>query len=110
MPEIIRIRKKPVTLESLQWTGDNYAQLQEFTGGRHTVRGYLFLTVDAFSTGYFDAPDITAAVWDKHHSSWVGLRDGDHVVKGLSGEFWPIAAYELPRLYDILDSKEETGA
>lgn len=102
--EIKRYRKKPVTVSILEWAGDNLAQMQEFTGGMHGTGGYWFLPGHAFASDYFDDPDITAAVWDKLHSTWVGVKTHQRIIQGVQGEFYPIDPDVLSATYD-----EETG-
>lgn len=50
---VVRLRKKPVEVEAVRWTGDNEGELIEFTGR-------LFMAVDPEDRG--DDPDITGSV------------------------------------------------
>jgi hypothetical protein len=84
-------RKRPVVVEAVRWTGDNAAQVREFAGG-------LFKAVDP--EGRNDDPDITAEVLDKLHSTWVGVKTGQWVVRGVKGEFYPIDQEVLDETYD----------
>ena len=91
---IVRRRKRPVEVDTIQWTGSNLDDLIGFTGGD-------FLLVDAIE-GTF-APDITAKVYDNLHDTWVGVKTGQHVVRGVSGEFYPIAEGVLAETYEPCD-------
>lgn len=93
-------RKKPVTVQAVQWTGDNEDELIAFTGGN-------FFTIDPEDRG--DDPDRTAQVYDKLHSTWVGVYTGQWIVKGVKGEFYPIAEDVLAETYErVEDSPEAT--
>lgn len=84
-------RKKPVTVRGVQWTGDNAAELVEFTGGR-------FETINPLDRA--EKLDITAQVYDELHSTWVGIKTGQHVLCGVRGEFYPCDADVLAETYD----------
>lgn len=72
--------KKPVAIEAIHWTGDNTEAVRAFTAGG-------FETVDPFERG--DSPEIVAEVWDHLHATWVGVKIGQWIIKGLKGEFYP---------------------
>lgn len=93
-----RFRKKPVEVEAVQWTGDNEAELVTFAGDR-------FHVVDPEDRG--DDPDQTAAVFDTLHNTWVRVYDGQWIVKGVKGEFYPIAPEVLAETYVSVDALEE---
>lgn len=86
-----RFRKKPVEVEAVQWTGHNTADLVDFTDGR-------FLPISP--TDYTGVDRITARVYDELHSTWVGLRSGQWVIKGVQGEFYPIDETVLAETYE----------
>ena len=69
-------RKRPVTIEAIQWTGQNWEELQAFTG--YQVQRHEFT----------QAPEITN-VYDVLHDTWVTFYLGDWIVKGVGGEFYP---------------------
>lgn len=88
-----QFRKRPVVVSAIQWTGDNEAQVREFTGGN-------FEAVDPDDRANSDDPENTAAVLDSLHSSWIGLRTGDWVVRGPRGEFYAIKDDVLRETYE----------
>lgn len=88
---VVRYRKRPIEVDTIQWTGNNIDDLIDFTGGD-------FLLV-APGEGY--APDITAKVYDKLHDTWVGVKTGQHVVHGVQGEFYPIDEAVLAETYEL---------
>jgi hypothetical protein len=36
-----------------------------------------------------DDPDVIAEVFDVLHSTWVGVKNGQWVIRGVQGEFYP---------------------
>lgn len=86
-----RFRKRPVEVEAVQWTGDNEAELVAFAGD-------LFRAVDPEDRG--DDPDQTAAVMDTLHNTWVRVYDGQWIVKGVKGEFYPCAGDVFAETYE----------
>lgn len=97
---IVRRRKRPVEVDTIQWTGSNLDDLIDFTGGD-------FLLVDAIE-GTF-APDITAKVYDNLHDTWVGVKTGQHVVRGVKGELYPIDEDVLADTYETCDGALAEG-
>lgn len=88
-----RYRQLPVEVEAIEWTGDNEAELIAFTGNR-------FQALDPEDRT--DDPDATGAVFDVLHSTWVLVYPGQHVVRGVRGEFYPIAQDVLAETYEVV--------
>jgi hypothetical protein len=97
---ITRYRKRPVEVDTIQWTGDNEAEVQAFTGGADTF--YALDDDDRAANG--DDPEATAAVYDRLHSTWVLVYTGQHIVRGVKGEFYPIAEDVLVETYEPVSS------
>lgn len=57
---------RPVTVEAMQWTGQNTAQLERFTNGRF----------DAIEPEYREDPDATGALRESRHESWNTIETG----------------------------------
>lgn len=72
----MRYRKKPVEVEAVQWTGDNVAEIRALAGGK-------------FHPLCVPKGDITAEVKDVLHDTWVGVKDGQWIIRGVQGEFYP---------------------
>jgi hypothetical protein len=94
---ITRYRKRPIEVDTIQWTGDNEAEVQAFTGGASR-----FYALDAEDREGSDDPEATAAVFDKLHSTWVLVYTGQHVVRGVKGEYYPIAEDVLAETYETV--------
>lgn len=86
-----RYRKKPIEVDAIQWTGDNAEELAEFTGGQFHAAG---------NGRIIDDPRFNARVFDELHDTWVGVKTGQWVIKGVKGEFYPIDEQVLAETYE----------
>lgn len=86
-----RFRKKPVVIEAVLFDGANHAEVSAFTEGN-------FCAVDPEDRG--DDPEVTANVFDILHSTWVGVKDGQWVIRGVRGEFYPCDPDVLAETYE----------
>lgn len=91
---IAHYRKKPVIVPTVQWTGDNEAELIEFTSNKFQALDPEDRTED---------PEMTGVVFDELHSTWVGVYTGQSIIKGVKGEFYPIAADVLTETYEPIE-------
>ncbi|MDT7847238.1 hypothetical protein [Streptomyces justiciae] len=89
-----RYRKRPVEVDTIQWTGDNEHEVVAFTGPTN------FHSLDEIDRGNSNDPDATAAVYDCLHSTWVLVYTGQHIVRGVKGEYYPIAEDVLAETYE----------
>lgn len=79
---IIKATKKPVTIEAILWTGDNYLEIDEFTESTSGVcnrRGLVITTLEG---------DMRADI-------------GDYIIKGVQGEFYPCKPDIFKLTYDF---------
>lgn len=85
-----KYRKRPVVIEAMQFTGSNYEAVRDWVGIRY--EGDPFERNGFIPAGeqWPDPPSgVTALVWDKLHDTWVGVKNGQWVIKGVQGEFYP---------------------
>lgn len=73
--------KKPVEVQAIQWTGDNYEEIQEFVGKDGCVRSGDTLLVYTLE--------------GDHHASI-----GDWIIRGIKGEFYPCKPDIFEKTYD----------
>lgn len=66
-----KYRKRPVVVEAIQWTGENYKDVQEFAGKK---------TVNHFSEKVLTIRTL---------KGYRAVSCGDYIVKGIRGEFYP---------------------
>ena len=75
-----KYRKKPVTIEAIQWNGENLSEIDKFTKGK--VKNHESVLIIPTLEG-----DMEASI-------------GDYIIKGVKGEFYPckpdifLATYE----------------
>ena len=89
-------RKKPVVVEAMRYTGRNLEDIRAFTGAGGV------LPVDPLDRGW--GSDITAEVFDKLHSTWIGVKDGQWIIRGVLGEFYPCDAQVFEATYEPVTS------
>lgn len=77
---IQRFRTKVVEVEAVQFLGDNVCEIATWT------KGY-FRDADPFVRA--DNPEIVAEVYDDLHKTWIGVLNGQWIVRGAKGEFYP---------------------
>lgn len=63
--------KKPIPITAIQWTGENRAELLEFTNGRCRFEdGKTSIIIPTLEGN-------------------MGAIDGDYIIRGVEGEFYP---------------------
>jgi hypothetical protein len=97
MAESLKFRKKPVEVEAVRWTGENTNEVLDFTGDAY------FDPIPEENRGDLSDPDATAAVFDKLHSTWVLLYNGDWVIRGVQGELYPCRADVFEATYEPVE-------
>lgn len=88
--EIKKVRKRPVEVQAVLFTGENFSELKDFTNGNFGRVHPDDRTED---------PDITAEVFYDLHSTWVGVKDGQWIIRGVQGEFYPCDPDIFDRTY-----------
>ena len=75
-------KKKPVIIQALQWTGNNYEEVDSFVGSNYEFSG------DEVIIHTSDKGDMTA-------------RPGDYIIKGSRGEFYPCKEDIFENTYEL---------
>lgn len=92
----MRYTKKPVTIEAVQWTGENYEEMRRFV---------------PFGVRRFDADGL-------HIKTLEGdmyAAQGDYIIKGVQGEFYPCKpdifakTYQPEELENVLPKESVTS-
>jgi hypothetical protein len=84
-----------MVVEAIQWTGDNEAELIEFTG-----REFYALPPEDRS----DDPEQTATVLDDEHHAWVAVYTEDWITKSILGDIRLLRRDDFDAMYDLVDS------
>ena len=90
----MRYRKKPVEVEAVQYTGGNAIELIIFTNNQF---GYVV------PEDRGDDPEVIAEVYDKLHSTWVGVKEGQWIIQGVQGEFYPCDPDVFAATYEVVE-------
>lgn len=83
----MKYRKKPVTVEAVQWRGDNLDEVKEFVG--------QFLLVD----------DILQRIYISTLEGRMEAKLSDYVIKGVNGEFYPCKPTIFEKTYDRVEEE-----
>ena len=77
---IKKFRKKPVTIEAIQWTGKNLSEIGNFVGGSIANKSTILIihTLEG---------DMEASI-------------GDYIIKGVNGEFYPCKPDIFDKIYE----------
>ena len=77
---IKKFRKKPVTIEAIQWNGENLSEIDEFT--KNEVKNHESVLI------------ITTLEGDMYASL------NDYIIKGVNGEFYPCKPDIFAKTYE----------
>ena len=82
-----KYRKKPVVIEAMQWTCENLHEISKFCKG------------DAYIEAACDSGDVLVikTLEGKHMAS-----EGDFIIKGVKGEFYPCKADIFEATYEAV--------
>ena len=77
---IKKFRKKPVTIEAIQWTGKNLSEIDNFVGRSIANKGTILIihTLEG---------DMEASI-------------DDYIIKGVNGEFYPCKPDIFAKTYE----------
>ena len=98
----MRYRTKPFEIEAVHFKNKSYFGLvQDFVGERKVDENwYINNFQEAGTYARWDDEEIVAEVYDYLHSTWVGVKEGQYIIRGNKGEYYPCDA-------DIFEAKYE---
>lgn len=103
-------RKLPVEVEAVRFLGGNFHEIWEFVGTRTVEHDPEHVISNFHVAGTYVAWEdrsILGEVWDKLHSTWVGVKDGQWIIRGIQGEFYPCDDEVFRESYiEVLDVEE----
>ena len=82
---IKQFRKKPVVIQAVQWTGQNFKEVIEFTG-KHTRLCEWFENWKSYGTHVKADGDIFKIIT---LTGAMNVTPGDWIIKRVQGEFYP---------------------
>lgn len=91
----MKYRKKPVIIEAVQWTGLNLEEIKAFVGD--SLQYEIF---DAAWKAGVAAPKVEMKI--KTLEGEMNVSEGDYVIKGVNGEFYPCKPNVFEKTYEIV--------
>lgn len=88
MNEPMRFRKKPVEIEAILFNEPDPWSIQQFVGLVEGTDKFAFRRVKSMQEEWPEGT-IVAKVWDKLHDTWVGVKQGQWIIRGVKGEYYP---------------------
>ncbi len=106
---------KRTTIAAIQYTGKNAAAVREWVNGFLPEEGAWetwFITKSmsgptgnqAWNYVRFGekwGSDVVAAIYDYLHETWVGVKVGQYIVRGMKGEFYPVDSEIFEAKYEV---------
>lgn len=83
----MKVRKKPVEVEAIQFTGDNHSEVYAFMGH------YLYGGVDTLMIPTLEGNMMASA--------------GDWIIRGVQGEIYPCKPHIFDATYDIIGDESQ---
>jgi hypothetical protein len=90
----MKIRKKPVVVEGIQWNGDNYDEIISFTGKHLRMNG---IKVQEWQT-----PSLFISTLEGE----MEVKCFNWVIKGVAGEFYPCDPDIFEKTYERIEENE----
>ena len=91
---ILVARKKPVEIECIKFTGNNISELKNFVCDALVMS---FLQMDPWSE--HSDPDFSIRTLEGD----MKISEGDFVIKGVNGEFYPCKPEIFEKTYEVVD-------
>ncbi len=88
---IKKYRKKPVVIEAIQFTGDNWGEIQEWMYQSGSKR---------FKTCGVDKDGEVITIIIKTLEGEMTANIGDYIIKGVNGEFYPCKPDIFEKTYE----------
>lgn len=90
-----KYRKKPVVIEAIEWTGENFDHVMNFMQEFH-----------GHKLAYEDAEEAAIKTGTLHIRTLEGIMEaitGDFIIKGVAGEFYPCKPDIFSRTYELAE-------
>ena len=100
-----KFRKKPVVIESIQWTGKNHREMFDFLSGQLQYKEYMTAQGAYF---YIDHSKVEGGLVIKTLEGEHLASIGDWIIKGVSGEFYPCKPDIFEKTYEPVEDIPES--
>lgn len=98
----MKYRKKPITVDAIQWTGDNEIEMEQFISTKFSI---TYNEPEIFET--WDADTITTEARTKEKEISIDTLEGtmiankgDYIIRGINGEFYPCKPDIFEKTYE----------
>lgn len=98
---IRKYRKKPVVIEAVVWTGKNKYEVFEFLGAEIAEGQAISMTGKNFFMDYSKEEPVLKI---KTLEGNMDVKVGDHIIKGIKGEFYPCDPEIFEMTYERVQS------
>lgn len=85
----MRYRKKPVVIDAIQWRGDNYSEVFEFTGGNAYP-----------AKSHSDTLFVTTLEGE------MKADKGCYIIRGINGDYYPCQEVTFKKIYEKVEGNE----
>ena len=95
----MKYKTKPVEIEAIQWTGLNLEEIKTFVGDSLLAEIYNIIDT-AWKVGK-GRPHVLLKI--KTLEGDMHVSEGDYIIKGLKGEFYPCKPDIFEKKYELID-------
>jgi len=88
----MKFRKKPVVIEAVQWTGENYDEIYKWRD--------QFPGVDKPAAWKGNMGDLLVPTLEDHNAEYHCASPGDWIIRGVNGEFYPCKPDIFEKTYE----------
>ena len=81
-----RYRKKAVEVDAKQFTGGNHRAIREWQEELGATPGFRAVQMSDPRV----QQGVYAEIYDYLHDTWVGVKPHQFIIRGVSGEFYPV--------------------
>lgn len=99
--------KKPVVVEAVKWNGNNIEEVKEFMKEQLDKLHFESMDASNLEEGKLSMVDFLAI---QTLEGVMTVSDGDYIIKGVNGEFYPCKPDIFKKTYEPITNKgEENG-
>ena len=97
----MKARKKPVVVETLQWTGNNHREMFDFLTDYQKQSESITPNGDTF---YIDHNKVKGGLIIRTLEGEHIAEIGDYIIRGVHGEFYPCKPDIFEKTYEIIEA------
>lgn len=98
----MKVRKKPVVVEAMQWTGENHREMFDFLTDYKKQDEFITVWGDNF---YIDHEKVKGGLIIRTLEGAYTANIGDYIIKGVQGEFYPCKPDIFEKTYEVIEDE-----